>query len=897
MLADIKLPDRVMGPVLRDLLIIQTNEGWGPVDFRSLGVREFGTIYEGLLESELSVADMDLTTEKVKDKDNVYRPARDGDDLVVRKGHIYLHNRSGQRKATGSYFTKDFAVEHLLDQALEPALKDHLARLDTLEDEEAARRFFDFRVADIAMGSGHFLVAAVDRVERALTQYLSRRKLPGVYHELQTLRGAAQDALGPLADEIEIEDNQLLRRQVARRCIYGVDLNPVAVDLARLSIWIHTFVPGLPLSLLDHNFVRGNSLVGIGRISEIELKAREDDLPLFVLDVQSMVGEAVEPLKRLANLAEANIQDVKRARTALKQAEAACAPAKALCDIVTAARMNREKLGINLGQWNEIKDTLPGSKPHKAALKTLGGLHTLHFPVAFPEIFASDSPGFDVILGNPPWEEATVEEHGFWARHFPGLRALPQREQEQHKARLREERPDLHAEYEQQLADAITLRNALTCGAYAGMGTGDPDLYKAFCWRFRVLTRDPGGSIGVVLPRSAWNAKGSHEFRLMMLRHTSPLSLTTVLNSAGWVFDEAEHRYTITLTAARNGEPVGPSVHLRGPFRSLDTFAQGVSEDATVFTADEVESWTDTASLPLLPAEGSLGVFVQMRKAPPVGLDDPASWRVRPHRELDATNDKKHMDVESSERPDGFWPVYKGASFDLWQPDTGTYYGWADPDVIVPHLHAKRRRGKTRGNSVWFEFVERPAKWWDDSETLPCYGPRIAFRDVTRATDTRTLRVALVPSQRVITNQAPTLLWPRGDEQDQAYLLGVLSSLVLDWYARRFVETHVNFFVFMPFPVPRPDRDDALWQRVVHLAGRLASPDERFAAWTKAVGVEHGPLEDDAKQDMIHELDAVVAHLYGLNQKQLTHIFETFHEGWDHKPRLKATLEHYRKWK
>jgi len=326
LLAELSLPDSIMGPVLRDLLLIESREGWGPVDFRSLGVREFGTIYEGLLESELSVAEVGLTV----DKGGFYRPCKAGEEPIVIEGRIYLHNRSGARKATGTYFTKSFAVEYLLDQALEPALIDHFKRIDAIQDvDEASGEFFDFRVADIAMGSGHFLVAAIDRIERAFSQYLSNRPLPAVRAELHTLQASALDALGPLAEIIgaEIEDTQLLRRLIARRCIYGVDINPISVQLARLSIWIHTFVPGLPLSMLNHNLVGGNSLVGIGRISEIEHKAREDDLPLFTLDVQRLVGEAMEPLRRLANIADATVSDIRRARRAMAEAKQKCKPA------------------------------------------------------------------------------------------------------------------------------------------------------------------------------------------------------------------------------------------------------------------------------------------------------------------------------------------------------------------------------------------------------------------------------------------------------------------------------------------------------------------------------------------------------------------------------------------
>jgi len=123
-----------------------------------------------------------------------------------------------------------------------------------------------------------------------------------------------------------------------------------------------------------------------------------------------------------------------------------------------------------------------------------------------------------------------------------------------------------------------------------------------------------------------------------------------------------------------------------------------------------------------------------------------------------------------------------------------------------------------------------------------------------------------------------------------------MSSLPLDWYARLFVEIHLNYHVIGPLPIPRPSRTSPFWQRTVQLAGRLAAPDDRFVEWAEALGVDYGSLEDDDKQDKIHELDAVVAHLYGLSEPQLRHVFETFHEGWNFAGRLEATLVHFRKW-
>ena len=271
LLERISVTNDVMGPVLRAMLVdTDPDEVTGAIDFRSLSVREFGTIYEGLLESNLAVADTDL----VLDDKDTWVPAKAGEPLdperSAPKGSVYFHNTSGQRKGTGSYFTPSFVVEHLLERALDPTLDEHLARvkelLDAGDQAGAADLFFDFRVADLAMGSGHFLTAAIDHLETAMAAFLADNPIPGVTNELRHLEAAAREAAGP--DAPEPEPSSLLRRQIARRCVYGLDINPIAVELARVSIWIHTFVRGLPMSSLDHNLVCANSLTGIGTVDE-----------------------------------------------------------------------------------------------------------------------------------------------------------------------------------------------------------------------------------------------------------------------------------------------------------------------------------------------------------------------------------------------------------------------------------------------------------------------------------------------------------------------------------------------------------------------------------------------------------------------------------------------------
>ncbi len=619
---------------------------------------------------------------------------------------------------------------------------------------------------------------------------------------------------------------------------------------------------------------------------------------MFLPSAEELLSGARGPLQRLARLSDADAAEIRAAQEAWQEAQASLQRAGALLDVLTAARLDpdvRSRLIGGVTHWSSDED-LSGTPIHKAARKVLAAIAPFHFPAAFPEVFLRDQPGFDCILGNPPWKEATIEEDRFWIRHYPRLQSLPQREQEALKKQYREERPDLIQLYEAELGQMELLRQALTSGAYPGMGTGDPDVYRAFCWRFWHLLRD-GGGLGVVLPRSVCSAKGSSDFRKVVLAAGSVRDVTFLLNTGAWVFDDQEPRYTSVLFSLGRATPAADAtVPVRGPYASPDRYHVGATAQPHRLRVRELLTWTDTAALPVLPAEESIEVFLQLRISPRLDLDDGKSWRARPYAELHETKDKGLMDLDSESRPKGYWPVMKGESFDTWEPDkgAGSYYGFADPRKLRPYLQQKRLRSARLSRSA---FSELPWERLQDSNTLPCLRPRIAFHDLNRYTDTRTVRAALLPPRVFVTNVAPFFLWPRGDESDEAYLVGVLSSLALDWYARRFVEEHVNYHILNPFPIPRPARGDPLWARTVCLAGRLACPDRRFARWAKAVSVQYGPLADDEKQDMIHELDAVVAHLYGLSEQHLIHIFETFHEGWDYEERLRTTLRHYEAWR
>ena len=424
-----KLSNATMGRVLAGLLVdsIEDGGGTGAVDFRSLSVREFGTIYEGLLESALSVAPSDLTL----DKDLRYVPAKPGDEVAVYAGEVYFHSSSGQRKSTGTYFTPHIVVEHLLTRSLDPVLDEHLARIKMLLDNgdraKAAESFFDFRVADLSMGSAHFLTAAIDHIEARMRDFLTEHPIPAVQDELRTLQLAAEKALGDDAlAAADIDAAALLRRQIARRCIYGLDINPMAVELARLAIWITTFVPGLPMSSLDHTLVCANSLTGVGTVDEavqaLDPSVKGGQISLFADAIETELLKARELLLDAANASEATKADVTRSAELALEARAGAEPARLLFDAVVAGRLGL----LTPSAYTDAQALAKAAAAHVMA-SSVAVVQPAHFPFLFPEVFLRVNPGFDVILGNPPWEKLHVEEHNWWGVRFPGLLSMPRR--------------------------------------------------------------------------------------------------------------------------------------------------------------------------------------------------------------------------------------------------------------------------------------------------------------------------------------------------------------------------------------------------------------------------------------------------------------------------------------
>lgn len=372
-------------------------------DYANMDAEELGSVYEALLELVPAVTTMPWQYSFIGLDEN-----------STTAGNL--------RKLTGSYYTPDVLVQSLIDTALKPVIRERLAA----NPEQPRNALLDLRVIDPACGSGHFLLAATRTLARELAQLDAEGSEPTPHQFQQALR------------------------EVVQHCIYGVDLNPMAVELCRTALWMEALEPGKPLTFLDSHIQCGNALVGV-----YDPSALEDGIPDDAF--KALGGDDKDLLKELrkANKSQAKNLAIDLRINGQQLVEVEHLPEESLDDILNKreqwhiAQQSDEARRVRLLQdlWTGAffvpknkahADRIPNNSALKAAHR--GELSPVieqevrlratqnrffHWHLEFPEVFHRSRPGFDVVLGNPPWERIKLQEQEFFASRSPGIAAAP----------------------------------------------------------------------------------------------------------------------------------------------------------------------------------------------------------------------------------------------------------------------------------------------------------------------------------------------------------------------------------------------------------------------------------------------------------------------------------------
>ena len=380
-------------------LLTRTEQG-ERIAYRDLDVRHLGDIYEGLLEYQPQIADQDLVIVSNKGRETVEPTAAPDQEVAYSEGDVYLLTDKGERKATGSYYTPDYIVRYIVQNTLAP-----------LCEGKTVDEILSLKILDPATGSGHFLVGVVDYLTEELVTH--------------------PDA--PHITERTDEETELTywRRRVVESCVYGVDLNPMAVELAKLSLWLHTVAKGEPLSFLDHHIRCGNSLIGakienLSNLPELRRTRRnasetQTEIPMefpFTDRVATAIGHYLlieETESRTADQIHAKEHQLAIAQQMLRFH-------KGVANLWTSVYFNNNvsrsayHQALNALQSRDT-DTLKDLLSYQRAQDIATERQFFHWEIEFPEVFRDkfgrekDNPGFNAVIGNPPYirQEALSE--------------------------------------------------------------------------------------------------------------------------------------------------------------------------------------------------------------------------------------------------------------------------------------------------------------------------------------------------------------------------------------------------------------------------------------------------------------------------------------------------------
>ena len=550
LLEKVRLADATVTPLIDDLSHSQDLQGVRRfVNYRGMSVQQLGSLYERLLERE---------------------PVRtDAGEIVIRP-NPYV------RKDSGSFFTPQDLVDLIVDRTLKPLVDERLRAFETKATElesdprpEAERRselleldpaeaVLNLKVLDPTMGSGHFLVTAVDflsdyvaeLIEYALAvpEWLSSEYASPLVEQIATIRREilqrAQES-GWAIDKSQLSDQAIIRRLVLKRCIYGVDKNPLTVELAKVSLWLHSFTVGAPLSFLDHHLRCGDALLGLRVSAALQDLGRLSSM--FTLSAIERAETATEDMQRIEELSDADVTEVRESELLFQEVEETTADLRGLLDFLcgyrwlTAGMRKKEQsaleaplaetLARHSADAYELLAKGPGviSGAGDEAWSKFSGLwHEateiadrelfLHWEVAFPGVWHDwhenrPQGGFDAVIGNPPWDRIEQQEvEWFKFRDDEIARASTGGKRKQLIKQRIEEGQELALAYEEARNRAAELRKfAQESCDYPLLSGGRINLYSLFVERAVGLIK-PDGFVGLLTPSGIYGDKTAANF-------------------------------------------------------------------------------------------------------------------------------------------------------------------------------------------------------------------------------------------------------------------------------------------------------------------------------------------------------------------------------------------------
>ncbi|MYH02342.1 MAG: restriction endonuclease [Nitrospira sp. SB0675_bin_23] len=867
LLEEARLPDNAIAPIIYDLSHTTSGERRF-VNYRDMSVQQLGSIYERLLEHE---------------------PVRDEDDKIIIRPNPYA------RKDSGSFFTPQELVDLIVERTLKPLAEE---RLKAFEDKAAelksqrrpkterkaellkldpAEAVLNLKVLDPAMGSGHFLVTAVDFLSDyvaeliecvpAIPEWRDAGYASPLVKRVATIRKEilqrAKEA-DWVMDESQLTDQAIIRRMVLKRCIYGVDKNPLTVELAKVSLWLHSFTVGAPLSFLDHHLRCGDSLVGL-RVFEATEDLRKW-ASLFLGSAIAGAEAATEGMQSIEEMSDADVAEVRESAALFHEVEETTAELRGILNSLCGLRwftagmkqkkraeferplvrmlaLEPEDAYMRLARGPEHEDDVPPDcdaiawsefvELWRKTISIAGREGFLHWEVAFPGIWRdwqSTSPegGFDAVIGNPPWDRIKLQEVEWFATRDPELALAPTAAARgKGIQQLRKQGSPLAVEFDEAKERADRLGEVIRgSGDYPLLSAGDINLYSLFVERAMNLIK-PDGFVGLLTPSGIYADKTAARF----------FKSVSTNGRVGGLFDFENRRLGTDLP------PFFPDVDSRFKFCALIFGGEERRFDETkcaFFLHDTKEIHDEHRCFPLTPDDftrvnpntGTAPVFRTRRDAEitrliyerhPVlvdrsGGEERKVWPVKYATMFHMANDSHLFRTADQLAAEGFYPV----EGNRWKKGKELYLPLYEGKMVQAFDHRAASITNREGNlfrpgqpdrtldEEYCDSAFSPCpRYWislEDSTVTKKFNWFLAFKDITASTNVRTMIASAVP--QVGCGHTLPIILPSEDRFDvvsSACLLANLNSFSFDYVARQKVQaTHLTWFVVEQLPVIAP---------------------------------------------------------------------------------------------
>jgi len=868
---------------LRELSTFQDERGIRRrVNYAGLDVEEFGSVYESLLDFHPQVT--------------IHPPQF---NLIA----------GSERKQTGSYYTPPELVYELVESALVPVMQDHLRSLKTHDEQEAA--LLDLRVCDPASGSGHFLLAAGRRIAR----------------ELATIRSNGQ--------EPSPEEYRRALRDVIRTCVYAVDKNPLAVDLCKVALWIEGHSAGLPLSFLDHHIKCGDSLVGI-----VDLKVLDKGIPdeaykpvigddrqaatyykrrnqeekkrvrqLYmgeskpIAKITDSLADEFEVLGTLEERTPDEVNTKEDLYNSLRQQDSDWWKLKVACDLWTAAFFMplKQEDALHMEGVPTTGTTRMYSETDSAHPVLIGQVvatseehRFFHWKLEFPDVF--ERGGFDVVLGNPPWERIKLQEKEFFAARDPEIAGAPNKAARERLIKALPGRdPTLAEEFGRAKHRSEADSKFLKAGErFPLTGKGDINAYSVFAETARNLL-SARGRLGMIVPSGIATDDTTKDFFADLVEQRALVSLYDFENREG-IFSETHRSYKFCLLTLASTERPCESAE----FAFFLHHAQQLREDERRFSLTQEDFRImnpNTLTCPIFRTKRDADITKRIYKCVPIFINEKTGenpWRISYLRTFDVTNDRDYFEVADTLQNKGFLldgncyvlretvylPIYEGKMMQQFdhraasvifdnenlirtaQPEATQHEYYADPNYLPMPLFWLKEEHLIR------MFSGLPPQDW-----------LVALKKVTSPTNERTLISTLLP--RVGCVYSLNVFVTTGIEVKQlCCLYGNLNSFVLDYVARQKIGgVNMAHFIINQLPILIPSNYTPEWLALIqHRVLELTYTAWDLRPFAQDMAYDGPPFRwDEERRFLLRcELDAAFFHLYGVDRDDMDYIMDTF---------------------